>query len=85
VYIWPVINQLVICGIDFVHVYIFNLLINAYLSLIFIKYLINESRVKIKFLEKNIFCKENYTVVIIMRFLLHQTIIPGQCYIKTGH
>jgi hypothetical protein len=35
------------CDIDFVLVYIFNLLINAYL-LILIKYLNNESRVKIK-------------------------------------
>jgi hypothetical protein len=37
--------------------------------------LINESRVKIKLLGKKMFCKENYKVVIIMRFLLHRNII----------
>jgi hypothetical protein len=36
--------------IDFVYINIFNLLIKVCLSLIFIKYLINESRVKINLL-----------------------------------
>ena len=36
--------------------------------------LINESKVKIKFMRQKIFCEENYKVVIIMRFLLHQNI-----------
>jgi hypothetical protein len=40
--------QLVSCNINFIHINIFNLLIKIYLFLIFIKYLINESRVKIK-------------------------------------
>jgi len=40
-----VVNQLVICGIDFVHVYIFDLLIKAYLSLMLIKYLFNKSNI----------------------------------------
>ena len=37
-----IVNHLVIHDINFVHVYIFNLLIKAHLSLIFIKYFINE-------------------------------------------
>jgi hypothetical protein len=49
-----VVNQLVARGIEFVHVNIFNLLTKIYLSLIFIKYLINESRVKIKSFGKKI-------------------------------
>jgi hypothetical protein len=43
-------KQLVSRNINFVYVDIFNLLIKVYLSLIFIKYLINKSIVKIKFL-----------------------------------
>jgi len=39
--------QLVSCNINFIHINIFNLLIKIYLFLIFIKYLINESRVKV--------------------------------------
>jgi hypothetical protein len=53
-----VVNQLITRDIDFVHVYIFSLLIKAYLSLIFIKYFINESRVKIKFLRQKCFAKK---------------------------
>jgi hypothetical protein len=45
-------NQLVgTYDIDFVHVDIFNLLIKAYLSLIFIKYFINESNIWLMNLE----------------------------------
>jgi len=44
--------------IDFVHVNIFNLLIKVYLFLIFIICLINESKVKIKFLKQKCFAKE---------------------------
>jgi hypothetical protein len=36
---------LITCDIDFIHVNIFNLLIKTYLSLIFIKYFINESNI----------------------------------------
>jgi len=36
-----VVNQLIKCNIDFIHVNAFNLLIKVYLSLIFIKYFIN--------------------------------------------
>jgi hypothetical protein len=56
---------LVICDIDFIHINICNLLIKTYLSLIFIKYFINEynvffneSRVKIKFLKQKYFAKK---------------------------
>ena len=38
--------------------YVYNLLIKIYLSLIFIKYLINKSRVKIKFLGQKCFTNE---------------------------
>jgi hypothetical protein len=37
--------------------------------------LIYESRVKIKSIRQKIFCKENYKIVIIMGFLLHQNIV----------
>ena len=51
-------SLLVICDIDFIHINIYNLLLKTYLSLIFIKYFINEYRVKIKFLEQKYFAKE---------------------------
>jgi hypothetical protein len=51
-------SLLVIYDIDFIHINIYNLLIKTYLSLIFIKYFINEYRVKIKFLEQKYFAKE---------------------------
>jgi hypothetical protein len=44
-YICLVADQSIGCDIDFVHVNIFNLLIKIYLSLIFIKYFINESNI----------------------------------------
>jgi hypothetical protein len=47
--IYLVSNRLVTCDINFVHINKFNLLIKVYLSLIFIKYFINEFRVQIKF------------------------------------
>jgi hypothetical protein len=43
---------LITYDINFVYVNIFNLLIKTYLSLILIKYLINESIVKIKLLRQ---------------------------------
>jgi hypothetical protein len=49
---------LVTHDIDFIHVNIFNFLIKTYLSLIFMKYLINKSRVNIKSLEQKYFAKE---------------------------
>jgi hypothetical protein len=45
--------------------------------------LIYESRVKIKSIEQKIFCKENYKVVIIMGFLLHQSIVSKIFLIDT--
>jgi len=67
---------LVTRDIDFVHVNIFNLLTKACLSLILIKYLINEFRVKIKFLGLKLFCRENHKIVIIIELLLHQNFVP---------
>ena len=50
---------------------------NAYLSLTFIGYLINKSRIKIGYCwDKKIFCKRNYKVVLIIESLLHQSIVP---------
>jgi membrane protein CcdC involved in cytochrome C biogenesis len=48
----------------------------AYLSLTFIGYLINKSRIKISYRDKKIFCKRNYKVVLIIESLLHQSIVP---------
>jgi hypothetical protein len=48
----------------------------AYLSLTFIGYLINKSRIKISYWDKKIFCKRNYKVVLIIESLLHQSIVP---------
>jgi hypothetical protein len=48
--------------------------------------LINKSKVKIKYvLGTKMLYKENYEVVIIMRFLLHQNIVHGQNSIKTEY
>jgi hypothetical protein len=47
--IYLVSNRLVTRDINFVRINKFNLLIKVYLSLIFIKYFINEFRVQIKF------------------------------------
>jgi hypothetical protein len=64
-----------------------NLLIKVYLFLIFIKYLINESRVKIKLWKKYfsneimklLQLKDSYCIIIL--FLN----VYGQCSIKTEH
>jgi hypothetical protein len=37
--------------------------------------LIYESRAKIMSIGKKIFCKENYKIIIIMKFILHQNIV----------
>ena len=50
--------QLIIRDINFIYVKIFNLLINIFLSLIFIKYFIDESKVKIKSLGQKYFVKK---------------------------
>jgi len=52
------VNQLVIHGIDFFYINIFDLLIKTYLSLIFIKYFINKSKIKIKSLKQKYFTKK---------------------------
>jgi hypothetical protein len=52
------VNQLVIYGIDFFYINIFDLLIKIYLSLIFIKYFINKSKIKIKSLKQKYFTKK---------------------------
>jgi len=51
-------------------------------------YLINKSIVKIKSLGEKMLCKEYCKMVIIMRILLYQNIVPeisSQCSIKTRH
>jgi hypothetical protein len=50
--------QLIIHDINFVYVNIFKLLINIFLFLIFIKYFIDESKVKIKSLGQKYFVKK---------------------------
>jgi len=53
-----VVNRLDTCNIDFAHVNIFNLLIKTHLPLIFIIYLINESKLKIEFIRQKCFTKK---------------------------
>jgi len=48
----------------------------AYLSLTFIGYLINKSRIKISHWDKKNFCKRNYKVFLIIESLLYQSIVP---------
>ena len=47
-----------IYNIDFVYVNVFNLLIKFYLFLIFIKYLINEFKINIKFSRQKYFANK---------------------------
>ena len=78
---------MVTCDIDFVLVYIFNLLIKTYL-LILIKYLNNESKVKIKSLGQKCFTNKIIKLLLLWNFYYIKALflnIPGQCYIKTGY